>query len=243
MDLRPGERLDDLGRKGMKIIQHRAQVPFALDPVLLAHFVRVHRRDRVLDLGTGTGIIPLLLAGRHPDANITGIELQPELAEMAERSVLLNELQQRIRILCGDYRQLRVLSGREQFDVVTANPPYLKAGTGQLSPNPLRAGSRHELQGSLFETVQSGATAVRFGGRVAIVFLAERTVDLVESLRVHRVEPKRLRFVHSRAGRPASLLLVEGVKGGGSGLEVLPPLIIYEEGQRFTAEMQELYDT
>lgn len=243
MDLRPGERLDDLGRTGLQIIQHRARVPFALDPVLLAHFVRVHRADRVIDLGAGTGIIPLLLAGRHPEARITGIELQPDLADMAQRSVAWNRLGERLNILCGDYRQLPGLTGREQFDVATMNPPYRRPGTGQISPNPARATARHELEGALGDAVQAAAAAVRFGGRVGVVFLAERLTDLLETLRSQRVEPKRLRLVHSRAGRPASLVLLEGVKGGGVGLQVLPPLIVYEEGQRFTAEMQELYDT
>lgn len=242
MDLRPGERLDDLGRNGLRIIQHRDRVPFSLDPVLLAHFARVGDRDRVLDLGTGTGIIPLLVAGRHPQAHVTGVELQPDLADMASRSVAVNGLQDRVRIVCGDYRNLPSLVGRDQFDVVTMNPPYRKPGTGTVSPVPARATARHEVEGSLPEAVHAAAQAVRYGGRAAVVFLAERLADLLEALRERRLEPKRLRLVHPRAGRPAVLLLVEAVKGGGVGLQVLPPLVVYEQDQRFTPELQEIYD-
>lgn len=241
MDLRPGERLDDLGRGGLRIIQHPGRFPFAMDPVLLAHFVTVRRRDRVLDLGTGCGVIPLLLADLHPEARIAGVEIQPATADMAARSVALNRLEERVRIHCGDYRQVAQLYGHGNFDVVTMNPPYREVGRGLVSPAESRATARHEMAGGLAEAVQAAVAAVKFGGRVAVVFLGERMADLMVHLRQNRLEPKRLRLVHPREGRPANLLLIEAVKGGGAGLTVAPPLIVYGEGQDYTAEIRAMY--
>jgi tRNA1Val (adenine37-N6)-methyltransferase len=242
MELRPGERLDDLGRGGLRIIQHPGRFPFAMDPVLLAHFVRLRRRDRALDLGTGCGVIPLLLAAKYPEAHIVGLELQPETAEMAARSVALNGLQDRVRIDCGDYRQVAALYGHGKFDVVTMNPPYREPGRGRISPEAGRAVARHELSGTLADAVKAAAIAVKFGGRVAVVFLAERLADLMVEFRAHRLEPKRLRLVQPRQGKPANLVLVEAVKGGGVGLHIEPPLVVYDEGQDYTAEMKAIYN-
>lgn len=242
MDLRPGERLDDLGRGGLRIIQHPGRFPFAIDAVLLAWYATVRGRARVLDLGTGCGVVPLLLSARHPEASITGLEIQAETAEMAARSVALNGLTERVRIDCGDYRQVGRLYGHGAFDVVTMNPPYRETGRGRIAPEESRAMARHELSGSLADAVKAAAVAVKFGGRVAVVFLAERLADLVVQMRSQKLEPKRLQMIHSRHGRPANLLLLEAVKGGGPGLTAEPPLVIYEEGQRFTAEVQAIYD-
>lgn len=241
MELRPGERVDDLGRAGLRIIQHSGRFPFALDAVLLAHFVRLRRGQKVLDLGTGGGVIPLLLSALHEDVHITGLELQPDTADMAARSVELNRLQSRIRIDCGDYRQMVGLYGHERFDVVTMNPPYRETNRGQVSLAHGRATARHEMAGSLGEAMKAASLAVRYGGRVAVVFLAERLADLIGHARERRLEPKRLRLIHPRAGRSAKLLLLEAVKGGGTGLTVEPPLVVYEQSQSFTDELRRLY--
>ncbi len=233
--------MDDLGRAGLRIIQHPRRFPFAVDAVLLAHFVTVRKRDRVLDLGTGSGVIPLLLAALHPESRITGLEIVAETADMAARSVALNGLEERVRIDCGDYRRIAQIYGYGTFDVVTMNPPYREPGRGLVSPDPARAMARHELTGSLQEAVHAAATAVRYGGRVAVVFLAERLADLMTALRAHRLEPKRLRMVVPREGRPANLLLLEAVKGGGVGLKVEPQLVVYGDGQTFSEEMQRIY--
>jgi tRNA1Val (adenine37-N6)-methyltransferase len=241
MELRSGERLDDLGRAGLRIIQHPERFPFAVDAVLLAHFARVQPGDRVIDLGTGGGVIPLLLSALHPTTRLTGLEIQPETAEMASRSVALNGLTERIQIDCGDYRTATERYGYEAFDLVTMNPPYRETGRGGISPIAGRATARHELTGSLSDAVEAAAKLVRFGGRVALVFLAERLTDLLTALRSHRLEPKRLRLVQPRAGRPANLVLVEATKGGRPGLTCEAPLVIYETGQTYTAEMQAIY--
>ncbi|HEY3363816.1 MAG TPA: tRNA1(Val) (adenine(37)-N6)-methyltransferase [Symbiobacteriaceae bacterium] len=242
MDLRPGERVDDLGRGGLRIIQHPGRFPFAMDPVLLAHFVKVRRSDRVLDLGTGCGVVPLLLSALHPEATCTGLELQPETAEMAARSVALNGLTDRVRIDCGDFRAVGRLYGHGKFDVVTMNPPYREPGRGKVSVSDARAAARHELAGTLAEAGVAAATAVKHGGRVAVVFLAERLTDLLVIMRANRLEPKRLRLVQARAGRPANLALLEAVKGGGPGLKVEPPLVVYQDGQTLTPEVLAIYN-
>ena len=242
MNVRPGERIDELGRGGLRIIQHPGRFPFSVDAVLLAHYVKVRRRDRVLDLGTGCGVIPLLLSALYPEARLTGLEVQPETAEMAARSVQMNGLEDRIRIVCGDFRQVGPLLGYEQFDVVTINPPYREPDRGRVSPVPGRAAARHGLTGDLGDAMAAAAAAVKFRGRVAVVFLAERLTDLLVTMRAARLEPKRLRLVQPRAGQPANLLLLEAVKGGGTGLTVEAPLVIYSEGQTYTAEMRRIYE-
>lgn len=242
MELRSGERLDDLGRGGLRIIQHPERFPFAIDAILLAHWVRVRPTDRVIDLGTGGGIIPLLLAALHPAISLTGLEIQPVTAEMAGRSVTLNGLGDRICIDCGDWRSATERYGFESFDLVTMNPPYREVGTGGVSPTQGRATARHELESSLGEAVEAAGRLVRYGGRVGLVFLAERLVDLLGALRTSRLEPKRMRLVQPRAGRPANLVLVEAVKGGRPGLTCEAPLVVWAEGQCYTPEMQAIYD-
>lgn len=242
MELRSGERLDDLGRGGLRIIQHPERFPFAVDALLLAHWVRVRPTDRVIDLGTGGGIIPLLLAGLHLDIQLTGLEIQPETAEMAGRSVALNGLTHRIRIDCGDWRTATERYGFESFDLVTMNPPYRPVGTGGVSPAQGRATARHELASSLSEAVSSAGRLVFYGGRVGIIFLAERLVELLDALRASQLEPKRMRLVQQRAGRPAKLVMVEAVKGGHPGLTCEAPLVVWAEGQRYSAEMQAIYE-
>lgn len=242
MEIRPDERLDELGRGGLRIIQHPGRSAFTMDPVLLAHFVKVYRQDRVLDLGTGSGILPLLLSARDPTISISGLEIQPELAEMADRSVRLNGLQERISIRCGDYRAVGALYGYGHFDLVTLNPPYREPGRGEVSPNAARALSRHELSGGLADALRAASQAVRFGGRVAVVFLAERLTDVMTCMRENKLEPKRMRLIHPREGRQANLLLLEAVRGGGVGLQIIPPLVVYADGQCWTPQMQAVYD-
>lgn len=241
MEWRPGERIDDLGRKGLRIIQHPGRFPFSMDPILLAHFVTVRKGERVVDLGTGTGVVPLLLSALHPNCHLTGIEIQPETANMAERSVRLNRLEERITIRCADYRDEPRALGYGWFDVATINPPYREPGRGKVSTDEARATSRHEIHGRLTETLAAAAQLVRFGGKVAVVFLAERMTDLQAGMGAHRLEPKRLRCVHSSLDRPAELVLVEARKGGGAGVLIEPPLVVYDKQGKFTVEMEEMY--
>ena len=237
MDLRSGERLDDLGHTGLKLIQSRAWVPFAIDSVLLCRFVRLRRGDRLLDLGTGTGVIPLLLSALHPAAELHGLEMQPELADMAARSVAYNGLTGRVQIREGDWRRVAALYGDSAFSAVTLNPPYRRPGTGRLSPVPQRARARHALDGTLAEAVAAAGVSLKHGGRLFTVFLAERLGELLTGLAAQRLEPKRLRPVYPAPGRQARLVLVEAAKGGRPGLHLEPPLCIYREAGTYSDEV------
>ena len=235
-----GEGVDELRLAGLKIIQADAGYRFSLDPVLLCAFARIPRGARVVDLGTGSGVIPLLLARQGVAATLLGIEIQQELAERAERNVLLNDLQEQVTILRGDLRQPQPQLPPQAFDVVLANPPYRQPGTGRVAPAAERAAARHELAGGLDDFLAAAGRLLRDGGRVYLVFLAERLAELLEAMRQRQLEPKRLRCVHSRSGDPARMVLVEGRKRGGCGLLIDPPLYIYE-GEQYSPEVQALY--
>ncbi|MCP3175531.1 tRNA1(Val) (adenine(37)-N6)-methyltransferase [Desulfuromonas sp. KJ2020] len=236
-----GETLDDLG-PGLRILQGRAGYRFSLDPVLLCGFARIRPQDRVLDLGTGAGIIPLLLASRHESIRVVGVERQEELADRARRSAQLNRLDQRVEIVCGDMRAPEVLSQYAPFTAVLSNPPYRPAGTGRLSPGSERAAARHELAGGLEDFVGTAARCLDDGGRFFVIHLAERLTDILCALRLERLEPKRLRIVQSRAGEAARLVLVEGRKGAKPGLLVEDPLVIYA-GDGYSREVLAMYET
>lgn len=238
--LQEGETLDDLRLGGLKIIQQKDGYRFSLDPVLLCAFSQVARGETVVDLGTGSGVIPLLLARQTDAARIIGVERQPALADRARRSVALNHLEDRITIQSGDLRQVRSLFGAESAQVVVANPPFRKTDSGRLSPQSERAQARHEVAGGLTDFVAAAAYLLGSGGRCYLVYLAERLAELLEALRRAGLEPKRLRCVHSRVGETARLVLVESRRGGGVGLTVEPPLYVYE-GEGYSAEVLHCY--
>jgi tRNA1Val (adenine37-N6)-methyltransferase len=238
--LREGETLDELRPGGLRIIQKKDGYRFSLDPVLLCAFARIESGETVCDLGTGSGVIPLLLARRVPAEGITGIEVQPELADRARRSVALNGLEERVTILACDLRRIRETLAAESCRVVLANPPYRPPGSGRLSPRSERALARHEVHGDLGDFVSCAAWLLPTGGRFYLVYLAERMAELLAAMRAAGLEPKRLRCVHSRQGEEARLVLVEGRKGGGPGLKVEAPLCIYDDGG-YTAEVLAAY--
>jgi len=231
------ETLDALFGGKLMLAQSRAGYRFALDTLLLADFVTVKEREKIVDLGTGNGVIPLILASRHPSVTLTGVELQPGMVERARRNIELNGMQSRIQILQGDVRAAESLPGEGRFDAAVCNPPYRKPGSGRISPMDEKRIARHETQGELGDFARAGARLLRGKGRLAVVYPAERAMDLLTALRQARTEPKRLRAVHSFAGAEACLVLVEAVKGGKAGLVIEPPLIIYERGHEYTDEV------
>jgi tRNA1Val (adenine37-N6)-methyltransferase len=231
------ETLDALFDGKLKLFQSRAGYRFSLDALLLAHFVSVKPNESVIDLGTGSGVIPLLLANLHAQISITGIELQPAMAERAERNVKLNGLERRVQISRGDVRAIAGVAPSESFDVVVCNPPFRKSNSGRISPNDEKRIARHEVQAELGDFLTAATFLLRLKGRMTMVYSARRSVDLLSSMRLARVEPKRLRMVHSFADAGASLVLVEGIKGGKSGVEMLPPLIIYRADKNYTPEI------
>lgn len=239
--LLPNERLDTLGRRDLVIIQSPDRFSFSIDSVLLAHFARVRRGERVLDLGTGSGVVPLLLSTLTEAAELHGLEIDPATAGMACRSVAANSLEGRVIIRQGDLREAPALYGHGAFDVVTVNPPYRVPGTGLISPSPAKAVARHELSCTLEDVVSSAGACLRYRGRLAIVHLPERLVELMVLLRHHNLEAKRLRMIHPRQGRPANLVLIEALKGGRPGLAVAEPLFVHTDEGKYTPELLALY--
>jgi tRNA1Val (adenine37-N6)-methyltransferase len=236
------ERIDALQTGGLKMIQAEDGYRFSLDPFLLANFSLIHKHDRVVDLGTASGILPLLIAGTTEAATVVGIELQESLYERAVRNVALNGLSGKIDIRLMDVRDVVKSSdfNVESFDVVVMNPPYRTPSTGRLSVGDERAACRHELNGGIADFLKAAKWLLRHSGSVNIVFLVERLPELLGGMSECGLEPKRLRMVHSDRTRSAHLVLVEGRKGSRPGLEVLSPLYIYEDGE-YTAEIRRIF--
>jgi tRNA1(Val) A37 N6-methylase TrmN6 len=237
--LLPGERLDHLITNDLKIIQSPDVFSFSLDAVLLARFAGVPPRGRILDLCTGNGVIPLLLSTRTKAA-VDGLEIQPRLADMARRSVACNGLEKRIRIIDGDLRTFGLPQG-EPYDAVTVNPPYLPVGSGEAKGNPHQAMARHELACTLEDAVAACARLVRPGGRVSMVHRPARLAEILAALQRHRLEPKRIRFVHPRPQAEANMVLIESRQGGRPDVRLLPPLIVYGEDGAYTKELLDVF--
>ena len=241
MDLRENERIDDLQRGGLRVIQCTDAFRFGTDAVLLSAFAQPRRHDRLCDLGTGTGVIPLLLYGREPTLTADAIELQPDMADMAARSMALNGLADTIRVHAGDLRDIRGILPHSQYDLVTCNPPYGKAGGTLLNPDASKRLARHEETCRIADVAQAAAWLLHDGGRLCCVFPAVRLLELMDAMRACRLEPKRLRMAHSRLGKQAHLCLLEAMAGAHPGLTVEPPLVIYQEDGSYTDEMKRIY--
>lgn len=236
------ETIDELSIGNLKLIQAQQGYRFSLDPVLLVRFVMLRGEERVVDLGSGSGVIPLLLAKLSAAKELVGVELQPGLAERARRNVELNSLQQRVRILEGDLRRIRKLLSSGCADLVVSNPPYRQVGRGRISPADERAAARHELAGGLNDFVAAAGWLLNDGGRFVLIYLAERLPELLGAMTAAGIEPKRLRMVHPKQGDPARMVLVEGRKRGRPGLLVEAPLYIYRgEGRDYTEEVLAMY--
>ncbi|MDB5085879.1 MAG: SAM-dependent methyltransferase [Bacilli bacterium] len=241
--LKDGERVDFVGEhQRFGIIQSDEVFSFSLDALFLGQFATVHSSDRVIDLGTGNGILPLLLLNRaYQPKQVIGVEIQPRLADMATRSVLGNGLQKKIEIVRLDLKNAVWQFGAEQFDLVVSNPPYRPQAAGDASQNEHKRIAKHEIYCTLEEVIGTAARLVKTGGKVAFVHRADRLVDVLFQMRINKVEPKRLRLVHPYIDREPSLVLVEGIKNGGPELRILPPLIVHEQEGTYTAEIKELY--
>lgn len=239
--LEPGERLDHLLTQDLKIIQSPEVFSFSLDAVLLARYAGVPARGRVLDLCTGNGVVPLLLTTRTA-ASIDGVEIQPKLADMARRSVALNGLEDRITIIEADLREWSKRADvRGAYDAVTINPPYLPRGSGEYKENIHKAMARHEIGCTLDDAAAACAAAVKSGGRVTMVHRPSRLADIIETLRRHRLEPKRMRLVHPKREAEANIVLIESLKDGRPELRLEPPLIVYEPDGRYTDELLHIF--
>jgi len=235
---------DSISLRGSGVVSIKQPVSgarFTLDSLLLADFCRIKPRDVVLEPGTGTGIVSLLLAKKFPGIILVSIETQAQAADLCRENISDNDLDDRILLLKQDIREIKHILKPASFDAVVANPPYTRTGTGRPSPDRERLTSRHDRLG----TIQSWLDLRIFlknKGRYFLVFPANRTAEILSMLLTANLEPKRVRFVHPSQDRPASLILIEAMKSVGSGLEVLPPLAIHDAGGRFTAEMRQIYN-
>lgn len=240
-DLQPGERLDELGVRNWRIIQREDEFRFSLDAVLLANFATVRPQARVVDLGCGGGAVALFLLARGVAA-VSGLELNPRLADMAGRTAALNGVAGQLSIVCGDVGATRSYYSAGQADLVTANPPYRSLQSGRISPAAGLAMARHESCSSLSDFVQAAGFLLRYRGRFAMIHLPERLTDLCLELRTAGLEPKRLRMVHPFADRSPRMVLIEAVKGSApAGLSVLPPLVVYRARNEYHSEILSYY--
>lgn len=241
IDLKEHERIDDLHRNGYRIIQKEKAFCFGMDAVLLSGFAVVKPGEKALDLGTGTGIIPILLEAKTDGSHFTGLEIQEEMAEMAGRSVILNGLEQKIDIITGDIKEAGRIFGGASFDIVTTNPPYMNDSHGLKNPDLPKAIARHEVLCTLEDVVREGAKVLRPGGRFYIVHRPHRLIEIITALTKYRLEPKRMKLVHPFVDKEANMVLIEAVRGGRSMLKVEKPLIVYKEPGVYTDEIYDIY--
>lgn len=238
--LLPNERADDLLRNDLKIIQSDDVFSFSMDAVLLARFCSVPARGKIMDLCTGNGVIPLLVSTRTR-GELWGVEIQERLADMASRSVKLNELEDRIHILRGDLKEIHQTVGTGVYDLVTVNPPYMPVTAGEQNTNLHFAAARHEIYCTLEDVIAACSRLVKYGGKVAMVHRPSRLVDILTLMRKYRLEPKRLRFVHPKVGEEANMVLVEAIRDGKPDLRMLPPVIVYGPDGGYTDELMGIY--
>lgn len=241
MDLRADERIDDLGRRGYRVIQNRTKFCFGADAALLAWFARVKKGERVLDLGTGTGVIPILMDARYACGDYTGLEIQPDMVEMAGRSVELNGIGDHVRIVEGDIRTASSHFGKSVFDVVTSNPPYMPYNSGLKNPDSAKSVARHEILCTLDDVIREAALLLRPRGRFYLVHRPARLPGIFERMRENRIEPSRICFVHPTAEKDAAMVLVAGTKHGADILKTEPPVVIAEADGRYTERILKIY--
>ena len=239
--LKQGERIDELQRNNYKIIQNTKKFCFGMDAVLLSGFAKVLLDETVLDLGTGTGIIPILLEAKTSGKHFIGLEIQSESANMAKRSVILNKLEDKIDIVDGDIKEASLLFGMASFDVVTCNPPYMNHSHGIVNPDSSKAIARHEIQCTLEDVIRESARVLKQKGRMYMVHRPFRLVDIINTCSMHKLEAKRMRLVYPYINKEPNMVLLECVKGGGKNLIVEAPLIVYKKPGVYTDEIIDIY--
>ena len=239
--LKEGERFDDLERSNLHIIQDPARFCFGMDAVLLSGFIKVKKGAKVCDFCTGTGIIPLLLSAKTEAAHITGLEIQHDSADMAQRSVRANRLEEKISIVEGDVNEAAKLFGRSAFDAVTCNPPYMPAGRGIANPEDAKAVARHEILLNLSQVCEQAAACLKPGGHFFMVHRPSRLTEIFAEFLKNRLEPKRMKFVQPEAGKKPNMVLLDAVLGGGRELLVEEPIIVFKEPGAYSDEIKGIY--
>jgi len=241
INLLPDERIDDLERNGYRIIQSGKGFCFGMDAVLLSGFANVREGENVIDLGCGTGIIPILLEAKTKGEHFTGLEIQEESAHMAKRSVALNKLEEKIDIVWGDLKEADRIFGKASFSVVTANPPYMNDMHGIKNPDDKLAIARHEVKCTLEDVVSQAAALLKPKGRLYMVHRPHRLTEIIDTCKRYNIEPKRIRFVHPYKDKDANMVLIEGFRGGRPMTKVEPPLIVYKPDGSYTEEILRIY--
>lgn len=235
------ENIDDLQLKGLYLIQKKDGFKFGIDAVLLSDFAAVKKKHRVMDLCTGTGIVPFLLYGKYEPQSIFGLEIQRDMVEMAERSVKLNSLEGKVQFINGDLKDIDTLKKLDRFDVVTVNPPYKLNNSGILNPLDKLAIARHEVLCNLEDVIAASRVLLKDNGRMFIVHRPERLADIFTLMRKYKIEPKRVKMVHPKMGKAPNIVLVEGQRDGGAYLKWEAPLYVYDENGKYTKEIDEIY--
>lgn len=241
INLKENERIDDLQRNGYRIIQNTKGFCFGMDAVLLSGFAFVKPGERAIDLGTGTGIIPILLEAKCQGEHYTGLEIQEEMADMARRSVALNQLEKKVSVVTGDIREASRLFGAASFDVVTSNPPYMNDAHGLKNPELPKAIARHEVLCTLEDVAGQAARLLKPGGRFYLVHRPHRLIEIITALTRAGLEPKRMKLVHPFVDKEANMVLIEAVRGGKSMIKVEAPIIVYKEPGVYTDEIYTIY--
>ena len=235
-----GERVDDL-QNGFYVIQNPEKFCFGMDAVLLSGFAKIRNNARVLDMGTGTGIIPILLKSREKGTHFTGLEIQKECADMASRSVAYNGLESAIDIVCGDIKEAAEIFGAASFDVVTSNPPYMIGEHGLRNPYMAKAIARHEVLCTLEDVVSQASRVLKDRGHFFMVHRPFRLAEIFQVMMKYKLEPKRMQLVYPYIDREPNMVLIEGLRGGKSRLAVEKPLIVYKEQGVYTDEIYDIY--
>jgi len=241
IDLKENERIDELQRNGYQIIQNPEKFCFGMDAVLLSGFARAKEGSLVLDMGTGTGIIPILMEAKTQAAHLTGLEIQEESADMARRSVLLNNLSDKIDIVTGDIKEAGKLFGAASFDVVTCNPPYMIGQHGLTNPDAPKAIARHEILCTLEDVISQAAKVLKPGGHFYMVHRPFRLAEIMTTMSQYKLEPKRMQLVYPFVNKEPNMVLIEAARGGRPRMTVEKPLIVYKEPGVYTDEIYEVY--
>ncbi len=241
--LRSDETLDDLNLKGIQVIQKKDAFRFGVDAVLLANFAKVRKNAKVVDLCTGTGIIPFILAGKTYASDIIGVEIQQEFVDMANRSVEYNKLEDKITFLSGDLKDKELIKKIPKVDVVTVNPPYKLHNSGLINLKDSNAIARHEILCTLEDVIIASRILLKDNGRIYMVHRPDRLVDILCTMRKHRIEPKRIRMVHPSVNKAPNIVLIEGQRDGGTFFKWEPPLYVHNEDGGYTQEINDMYDS
>lgn len=241
INLKENERLDDLQRDGYVIISNPEYFCFGIDAVILSDFAKTKQGDNAIDLGTGNGIIPILMDARYGNAHITGLEIQEYNVDMARRSIEGNAIAGRVDIVQGDIREASKLFGCGRYDVVTANPPYMNKEHGLVNPDEHKAIARHEVLCTLEDVVREASRLLKVGGHFYMIHRPHRLSEIFDRLKVHRLEPKRMRLVHPFADKEANMVLIDAIKGAKPMLKVESPLIVYDIPGEYTKEMKGIH--